>query len=255
MSDFRLKGSMAMVARNWDVYRKTWYMNAIPPLVEPFLYLIAMGYGLGALIDNIDGVPYANFVAPGIIAITMMQTAFFETTYSSYIRMVFQKTWDAVLSTPLSADDVLWAEVFWAAFRATLNATLMSVVVAAFGLLSWPTAALIPVVAFFVGLTFAGVGLFVCAKVRVIDQFSYAMFLFMTPQFLFAGTFFPLSQLPEAARYIALALPLTHAVQLTRGLALGDMPELLGFHIGYLLVSSVLFSWLAVRAIKKRIVS
>lgn len=255
VSNFRLSGSLAMVARNWDVYRKTWYMNAIPPLVEPFLYLIAMGYGLGALIDTVDGVKYKAFVAPGIIAITMMQTAFFETTYSSYVRMVFQKTWDAVLSTPLSADDVLWAEVFWAATRATINATLMTLVVAAFGLLSWPTAALIPVVAFFVGLTFGGVGLFVCAKVRVIDQFSYAMFLFMTPQFLFAGTFFPLSQLPDAAYYVAMALPLTHAVQLTRGLALGDLPELAWLHAVYLVVASAVFSSVAVRALKKRIVS
>lgn len=253
MSNFNLRGAMTMVARNWDVYRKTWYMNAIPPLVEPFLYLIAMGYGLGALIDEVQGVPYAAFVAPGIITITMMQTAFFETTYSSYVRMVFQKTWDAVLATPLSADDILWAEIFWAASRATLNATFMSIVVASFGLLSWPTAALIPVVAFFVGLTFAGVGLLVCAKVRVIDQFSYAMFLFMTPQFLFAGTFFPLEQLPKAAQYIALSLPLTHAVQLTRGLALGGMPDLVVLHVGYLLASSALFTTLAVRAIKKRI--
>ncbi len=248
-------GVKAMAGRNFEVYRKTWKMNALPPLVEPFLYLLAMGYGLGLLIDEIGGVSYAAFIAPAIIAITMMQTAFFETTYSSYVRMVFQKTWDAVIATPLSAGDILWGEILWAASRATINATLMSVVVAAFGLLSWPTAFAIPLVAFFVGSMFAGIGLFVSAKVRVIDQFSYAMFLFVTPQFLFSGTFFPLEQLPQAVQYLAMAVPLTHAVAMARGLALGDIPDLWPAHIAYLVAAAWLFPWLAVRAAKPKIVA
>ena len=106
-----LSGVGRMMMRNFEVYRKTWYVNAVPPLVEPFLYLLAMGYGLGMLIDTIGGYSYAQFIAPAIIAITMMQTAFFETTYSSYVRMYFQKTWDACLATPLSADEVPWGAV------------------------------------------------------------------------------------------------------------------------------------------------
>lgn len=250
-----LTGVMAMAARNWTVYAKTWKVNALPPLAEPLLYLVAMGYGLGMLIDEIGGVSYAQFIAPAIISITMMQTAFFETTYSSYVRMVFQKTWDACLATPLSADEVLWGEVLWAAFRAMINATLMCFVVAAFGLLSYPSAFVIPIIAFFVGLMFAGLGLFITAKVRVIDQFSYAMFLFVTPQFLFSGTFFPLEQLPQAIQYLAMAVPLTHAVGLTRGLALGDLPELWPAHALYLLAAGVGFPALAVRAARKRIVT
>lgn len=244
-----------MAGRNFMVYRKTWHMNAIPPLVEPFLYLIALGYGLGMFIDEIAGVSYPQFIAPAIIAITMMQTAFFETTYSSYVRMVFQKTWDAVISTPLSAGDIVWGELLWAASRATINATLMSLVVAAFGLLSWPTALFIPVVAFFVGFMFAGLGLLVAAKVRVIDQFSYAMFLFITPQFLFSGTFFPLEQLPQAVQYLAMAVPLTHAVALTRGLALGDLPALWPVHGAYLLVVGLAFCLIAARAARPKIVA
>lgn len=248
-------GALAMAGRNFEVYRKTWKMNALPPLVEPFLYLIALGYGLGMLIDEVAGYSYPQFIAPAIIAITMMQTAFFETTYSSYVRMVFQKTWDACLATPLSAGDILWGEILWAAFRATINATLMSLVVAAFGLLSWPTALLLPVVAFFVGAMFAGIGLLISAKVRVIDQFSYAMFLFITPQFLFSGTFFPLAQLPQVVQYIAMAVPLTHAVGLTRGVALGDIPDLWWLHALYLVVVSALFCLLAVRTATKKIVA
>lgn len=251
-----LAGVLRMTSRNWDVYRKTWYVNALPPLMEPFLYLIAMGYGLGALIQqDVGGVPYKAFIAPGIIAITMMQTAFFETTYSSYVRMFFQKTWDACLSTPLSADEVLWGEVLWAAVRAAINATLMSVVVAGFGLLSYPTAFALPIIAFIVGLVFGGLGLFVTAKVQVIDQFSYAMFLFITPQFLFSGTFFPLAQLPQGVQYLALAFPLTHATGLARAMALDQRPEWLMVHIAYLLIAAVAFPALAVRACRRRVVT
>lgn len=250
-----LSGVGRMMMRNFEVYRKTWYVNAVPPLVEPFLYLLAMGYGLGMLIDTIGGYSYAQFIAPAIIAITMMQTAFFETTYSSYVRMYFQKTWDACLATPLSADEVLWGEVLWAAVRATINATLMAVVVAAFGLLSYPTAFLLVPIAFMVGLMFGGIGLFVTAKVKVIDQFSYAMFLFVTPQFLFSGTFFPIEQLPETVQWLALAVPLTHAVGLARGMALGDLPDLWMVHAAYLIVAAFVFPAIAVAATRKRIVT
>lgn len=243
-----------MVGRNFSVYRKTWHMNAIPPLVEPFLYLLALGYGLGALIDEVNGIPYVQFIAPAIIAITMMQTAFFETTYSSYVRMYFQKTWEAVAATPVNHQEILWGELLWAAFRATMNATLMTIIVALFGLLSWPTALLLPLVAAVVGLLFAGIGLLVTAKVRVIDQFSYAMFLFITPQFLFSGTFFPLEQLPKWAMYVAMALPLTHAAGLTRALALGNMTELVPWHILYLGIVATVLAFVAVRETRKRIV-
>lgn len=247
-----------MAGRNFEVYRKTWKTNALPPLAEPFLYLMAFGLGLGALIETVAGLPYVVFIAPGIIAITMMQTAFMETTYSSYVRMWFQKTWDAVLATPLSPREVLWGEVVWAAFRATINASLMSIVVWVVLFLQGhsmsATALAIPLVAAIVGLMFAGLGLFVTAKVRVIDQFSYSFFLFITPQFLFAGTFFPLEQLPVWARSIAFALPLTHAVGLARGVFLGIMGDLFWIHIAYLLVAAVVFNMIAIRACEKRIV-
>lgn len=249
-----MAGIRAMVGRNLEVYKKTWKVNALPPLAEPFLYLIAMGYGLGALIDNIQGIPYVQFIAPAIVAITVMQTAFMETTYSAYVRMIFQRTWDAVMATPLTPTDILWGEVLWSATRATINATLMSFVVAAFGLLSYPTAFLIPIIAFGVGMMFAGLGLYVSSKVRVIDHFSYSFFLFITPQFLFSGTFFPLEQLPRVAQGIAMALPLTHAVQLVRGAALGTWGDIAPWSALYVAVFGFVMPAVAVWSMKKRIV-
>lgn len=254
-TEVRWSGVKAMAGRNLEVYRKTWKLNALPPLVEPVLYLVAMGYGLGMLIDDIGGYSYPQFIAPGLIAITMMQTAFFETTYSSYVRLAFQKTWDACLATPISAGDILWGEILWAATRAAINTALMSIVVALFGLLTWPTAIFLPILGFVVGALFAGLGLFFTAKVRMIDQFQYAFFLFITPQFLFSGTFFPLEQLPQAVQYGALLVPLTHAVAMARGLALGEIPELWPVHVAYLLIGAFAFCWIAVRTATKKIVN
>jgi len=251
-----MRGILAMLGRNFEVYRKTWKVNALPPLAEPALYLVAIGFGVGSLInEQVAGFDYIQFIAPGIIAITMMQTGFTETTYSSYIRLVFQKTWDACMATPLSVHDVLWGELAWAATRAMINAALMTVVVAAFGLLAWPTAMLIPIIAFIVGMLFAGIGLIVSSKVKVIDQFSYAFFLFITPQFLFSGTFFPLGNLPNWALWVARALPLTHAAQVTRAAGLELWSNDLWLSIGYLAVASTILPWVAVRAMRKRIIS
>jgi lipooligosaccharide transport system permease protein len=238
--DVSWRGSWAMVQRNRDVYLKTWKTNFLPPLLEPLLYLLSMGFGVGALVREIGGVSYAQFIAPAILAITMMQGAFFETTYNSFVRMYFQKTWDAVTATPTSIDDVLWGEIVWAAAKSTINATLMAVVIAAFGLLPWAMLLLVPVVAFVAGLAFGGIGLAVSALVRGIDGFSIAIYLFVTPMMLFSGTFFPLANLPAAAQYVAKALPLTHTVETVRALAAGDPLAIPAFAVAYLLAAAVL---------------
>lgn len=253
--DLTARGTWKMVRRNLDVFLQTWYVNFLPPLVEPFLYLLAIGYGLGAFVGTIQGIPYVQFIAPAIITITMMQSAFFETTYSSYVRMYYQKTWDACVATPLSHDEILLGEVLWGALRATINATLMTVVVAGFGLVSYPTVFIIPVLAFLVGMVFGGIGLFVTAKVPKIDAFSYAMYLFITPMFLFSGTFFPLSQLPKAALWVAYALPLTHAVNLVRGAALGEFSSWSHWSVIYLIGMAMVAPLVAMQATKKRIVA
>ena len=121
--DVRIPAMLAMLKRNRDVFLKTWKVNFLPPIVEPVLYLLALGYGLGALIESVDGMPYVVFIAPALITITMMQSAFFETTYSSYVRMFFQRTWDAVVATPLTVEDIMVAELLWASLRAVIYST------------------------------------------------------------------------------------------------------------------------------------
>jgi lipooligosaccharide transport system permease protein len=247
------RGVAAMVARNRDVYLKTWKTNFLPPLLEPLLYLVAIGYGVGQLVPSVAGVSYAQFVAPGIVAITMMQSAFFETTYGSYVRMHFQKTWDAVTATPLLLADVLVGELAWSAIKSCVNAVIMAVVVAAFGLIPWSMLWPVGVVALVVGLVFGGIGLWLSARVATIDGFQFGIYLFVTPMMLFSGTFFPLDQLPSLAQKAALVLPLTHAVLVLRPLTLGSTDVPLA-SVAYLLGLATVVCILAVASMQRKLV-
>lgn len=251
--DVSTAGVWAMTQRNRDVYLKTWKTNFIPPLLEPFLYLLSFGFGLGAFLQTLDGVKTAQFVAPGILAITIMQGAFFETTYNSFVRMYFQKTWEAITATPLTLDDVLVGELVWAAVKAAINATLMSIVIAGFGLLPWALLPFVPILAFVGGMMFAGLGLMVSAKVKGIDGFSFAIYLFITPMMLLAGTFYPLDRWPVAAQQAAQFLPLTHIVTLARAIAYKHEAVPL-VSIVYLVAGALVFPALAVRWMKRKLI-
>lgn len=216
--------------RNIDVFTKTILVNFLPALLEPILYLAAFGVGLGALITGtIEGGSYIQFIGPGLISIAVMYGSFFECTYASFVRMYFQKTFDAIIATPINLDEVIAGELLWGATRATINGTIVLAIVAVFGLVKSPLALLVPVVAFLGGLLFASIGMCFTALAPNIDFFNFPSFLFITPMFLLSGTFFPLTILPVALQTVALGvLPLTHLVDLTRGLVLGRMESFLG---------------------------
>lgn len=247
-------GAASLLLRNRDVYIKTWRTNFLPPLLEPLLYLLSLGYGLGQLVRELDGVSYAQFVAPAILGMTMMQSAFFETTYGSFVRMWFQKTWDAATATPLTLDDVLVGELLWGATKSTVNAGLMSVVIAGFGLLPWTAIPAMIVLSFVVGLMFAGIGLMISSRVKTIDAFQYSIYLLITPMMLFSGTFFPLAQLPIWAQNIAMALPLTHAVLIARPLTYAEW-AVPWTSIVYIVVASIVTCYVAIRFMKKRLMA
>jgi lipooligosaccharide transport system permease protein len=251
--------------RNFEVFTKTIFVNFLPALLEPLLYLAAFGVGLGALITGkIPGYSsYIQFIGPGLIAIAVMYGSFFECTYASFVRMYFQKTFDAIIATPVSVDEVIAGELLWGATRATINSTVVLCVVAAFGLVSSPFFLLVPVLAFFGGLLFASLAMCFTALAPNIDFFNFPAFLFITPMFLLGGTFFPLSQLPGAVQAVAFAvLPLTHVVNLTRGLVLGRIEPYFGLSsevmmllsIVWIAVVTLVFFVLAIKMMKKRLI-
>ena len=244
--------------RNFTVYRKTWKIGFVPPLLEPLFYLVAFGAGLGVLVGDVTyrGEPYSyvHFIAPALLAVTVMQNAFFENTYASFVRMYYQKTFDAILATPLSLEDVITGEIAWGATKSVLAATLMLCVLTPFGLIAYPHALAIPLVALLGGLAFGCTGMWFTGMMPNIEVFNLPVFLFVTPMFLFSGTFFPLETLPLWAQRVALAFPLTHLVGIVRGLAFGRLdPSMLG-GLAYLLAFAALFYHLVLRGMRKRLV-
>src|SRR5208283_2916476 len=182
--------------RNLDVFIKTWKVNFFPPLIEAFLYLSAIGLGIGTYVGSINGTPYINFIAPAVLAISAMNSAFFECTYGSYVRMYYQKSFDAMIATPLSIEDVIAGELLWGATRSVIYVIIMLPVLAAFGVISLPLALFVIPFGFLGGLMFAGIAMCFTAISPGIDTLNYPSFLFITPMALFSGTFFPLTLMP-----------------------------------------------------------
>ena len=229
--------------RNFDVFTKTIANNFLPSLLEPILYLLAFGFGLGGFIPSIQGERYINFIAPALVAIAVMNGSFFECTFASFVRMYYQKTFDAIVATPVSVEEVVAGELLWGATRATINATIVLAVVAAFGLISSPLFLIIVPIAFFGGLMFGSIAMCFTAAAPNIDFFNFPSFLFLTPMFFLSGTFFPLTSLPSAAQGVAMAiLPLTHVVNITRGVVSGHLEPILGLNSTMLLLIS--FVWI-----------
>jgi lipooligosaccharide transport system permease protein len=244
--------------RDFDVFMKTFKVNFVPPLLEPILYLLAMGFGLGSLVamnGSIVGGSYIRFIAPAIVSISMMYGSFFECTYGSFVRMYYQKTFDGIIATPVSVEEVIAGELLWGATRALINSSIVLAVVAAFGLLSSPLFILVPALSFLVGLMFSSLGICFTAIAPNIDFFNYPGFLFITPMFLLSGTFFPLSLLPSAVQALAQAvLPLTHAVNLTRALVLGQLGTGLILSFLWILSVTVVFFVISINLMKKRLI-
>lgn len=244
--------------RNYGVYRKTWKISFVPPLLEPMLYILAFGVGLAVMVGDLNyagrELSYTSFIAPALVSVAIMYNAFFETTFNSFVRMYWQKTFDALLATPLNLEEIILGEMLWAATKAVIATTLMGIVITLFGLFAFPGALLLIPLAFLGGLLFAGLGMICTALVRGIDMFNLPIFLGITPMFLFSGTFFPLQNLPGWAQGLSQLLPLTHLVALVRGCALHIWSYSLWLSLLYLLLAVAVVVPLAIALMVRRIV-
>jgi len=241
--------------RNLEAFLRTYRVNFIPPFIEPLLYLLALGFGLGTYIEAVDGVPYPVFIAPALVSISVMNSAFYECTYSSFVRMYYQKTFDAIIATPVSIDEVIAGEMIWGATRGVIYAGLMLPVLILFGVAAMPSSLLLIPFAFIAGLLFAGIAMCFTAITPSIETLNYPSFLFITPMFLFSGTFFPLDLLPEAVRYAALAaLPLTHVVEINRAITLEAVSAANLLNLAWIAVATAIFCSLAIRLMRRRLV-
>ena len=249
--------------RFWPVFMRNllvWRKLALPSLVaniaEPLMWLVAFGYGMGALVGEVslgeEKVPYILFLASGSICMSAMNAATFEALYSAFSRMHVQKTWDGILNAPMRLDDVLLAEMLWAAFKALFTITAILGVMMLLGIThSWKLLAAWPIL-LCVGITFSCIALIFNALAKGYDFFSYYFTLFLTPMMFLSGVFFPRDQLPDIVRDISAWLPLTQAIALVRPLFLDQWPADAVLHLGVLAVYALVAWKIALHLTKKR---
>jgi len=248
-----LKRAFRVWQRHATVYTKLYKSSIALNFVEPILYLAAMGLGLGAFVKEINGIPYVKFIAPGIIASSAMFAATYECTYGTYVRMTYQKTFDAVLATPVNINELVAGEVIWGATKSALYGTIIISVIALFGLVDSPWIIFLIPLLFISGLIFAELSVIVAAIVPGIESFNYFYTIVMTPMFLFSGIFFPLDTLPPIISKIAFFTPLYHLVNICRSFSSGILKGALS-DIAWIFVVVVLLTPYPFRLLRKRII-
>lgn len=240
--------------RNRDVYLRLWKSEVIWPLVEPLVTLFALGVGLGGLVDLESGQPYIEFIAPGLLAVWPMWSASAECGWGSFFRMENQRTYDAIVATPVSVEDVITGEILWGATRALISTTYILVVITAWGLVDSPLAVLVLPMAVLPGVMFASISLSYTSVAWSISSLNYFFAVFITPMFWLGGVFFPIDRLPEWAQQVAWWLPATHAVEVYRGLTSGNLEWGHLGDVAWILVAGSIFYMVAVLSMRRRLV-
>ncbi len=245
--------SIRLWQRNRDVFLKLWHSEAPGFVAEPIIIILAMGVGLGAYIGFVDGQRYIEFIVPGIVASYAMFSASFECTYGSFVRMEYQKTFDAIIATPLNVEDVIAGEIFWGATRSLMTGTIILAMAAAFQLVHSFWALLIPALSLLEGIMFASIAMLFTSFVPAIYSFNYFFTLFVTPMFFFSGVFFPLSSFPEMVQTLSWIAPLTPVVHLSQALISGRIELNLLWSLALIIVLIALFFPISIVTMRRRL--
>ncbi|MHC4927731.1 MAG: ABC transporter permease [Planctomycetota bacterium] len=248
--------------RHYRVYRQHIFSNAFPPFFEPLIFLAGVGLGLGRYIEPIDGRPYVQFLAIGLLITASMWTAFFECTFGTFIRMEFQKTYDGMLAAPITANNLIVGEMLWAAskglffsFAVLFMLTVVSLVAPqAMPMLPMPNALIAPLVGFTNALMFGAMALLITSFVKTINHFNFFMTGVISPMFFFSGVVFPVSELPAAMLPIAELVPLTHSVRIIRSVCDNEWPPILLWDVAYIVLFTGIVGYLAVKRLTKRLI-
>jgi lipooligosaccharide transport system permease protein len=239
--------------RNLLVWKKLALASVLGNIADPLLYMLALGYGIGAFVPEVGGMKYIAFIGTGMVCQSAMFTSSFEAMYSAFSRMHVQRTWEAIINAPLSLDDVVFAEWIWAASKAVVSTAAILAVIIALGFgHSWLALWIIPL-GFLVGLTFGAFGLVMNSLAPSYDFFTYFFTLVLTPMLLLSGVFFPVDQMPPVLQGVAAFLPLKHAIDLARPLLMGHVPGDIFLHIAVLLVYAVAAYFVALLLTRRRL--
>jgi lipooligosaccharide transport system permease protein len=249
-------GVYSVWRRHAKVYQRTWLVNFLPPVSEPIIYLIAFGYGLTPLVGNVEyggqTVAYLNFIAPAMIAIGVLFQSFFESAYGSFIRLNFQKTWQALLTAPLTFAEVFLGDWLWAATKGMIAGGLTGIIALIWGLIPLSYLLISLPIMLLGSLMFAAMGLVTAGTVRQIDQINVPIFLLVVPMFTLCGTYFPRDTLPPLLKRVADLLPLAALIDLLRWHLY--LPQLWWLYGLWMMVLTAVFVALAIRCIYPQLV-
>jgi lipooligosaccharide transport system permease protein len=248
-------GALRVLSRHLRVFSHTWQHNVMFTVVEPLLYLTAFGLGMGAFVQDIRGMSYLEFLAPGMVTLSAMYAATFECSYGPFVRIHYQKTFLALLAGPVTARDVILGEILYGTLKSALFGTVILGVVAALGQIRSPEALAIPLVLAVQGMVFASLAMWYTACITNIDYLNYYITLAILPFFLFGGLFFPVDPLPAWVKTANYINPLYHSVEVCRALALGRAEAGLWANIGLLALIGACVLPIPLKLMEKRLIN
>ena len=243
-----------VMSRDVAIFGRYWKATTFSSIVQPTIYLLAFGLGFGTLVSHIGHLKYVQYVGTGVVATAVLFSSAFPGMFNTFIRWQFQRTYDAILAAPVDVEELITAEVLWISIRAGIYGVAPLLVAMAFGLEPDPGMLLVPGICFVTGFGFAAFGVTVAAVAKTIDNFNYITSAVLTPLFLVAGTFFPISRLPEGVRTVAEFNPLYHCVQLVRDSSLGNLGMADLGHLAVLVAFALLMWRLAVQQLGRRLI-
>ena len=243
-----------VMSRDVAIFGRYWKATTFSSVVQPTIYLLAFGLGLGKFVPHLLHVNYVQYVATGVVATAVLFSSAFPGMFNTFVRWQFQRTYDAMLAAPVDTEELVTAEMLWISVRAGVYGLAPLLVGFAFGLEPEVGMLLVVPIGFVTGFGFAGFGVTVAAIAKTIDNFNYVTSAVLTPMFLVAGTFFPVSQLPAGIREVAYVNPLYHCVQLVRDASLGTLHGADLAHLGVLVAFALIMWRLAVSQLGRRLI-
>jgi lipooligosaccharide transport system permease protein len=241
--------------RHMRVYTQNLFSNALPPFLEPLIFLAGVGLGLGKIVGQMEGLPYITFLGTGLMVTTAMFTSAFECSYGTFIRMDFEKIYDGMLAAPLTCNNLIVGEMLWAGSKGFFFSFVVMSILLAFGIIHLPYALLAPFVGFITGLVFASLSMLITSFVKSINHFNFYFTGLLSPMFFFSGVVFPVENLPPYLKPIVEIVPLTHCVRLVRAVSTNNYKLILLLDCLYLVLFIIIVGHFAIQRLKKRLVS
>ncbi len=242
--------------RHVRVYTSNIFSNALPPFLEPLLFLAGVGLGLGKYVTGtMDGLKYLEFLGTGLLMTSAMFTASFECTFGTFIRLEFEKVYDGMLAAPITVNNLIIGEIIWAASKGFFFSFAVLCILAAFGIITLPYSLFVPFIGFITAGMFATLAMLITSYVKTINHFNFYFTGLLSPMFFFSGVVFPVSDLPAKIRPFAEIFPLTHSVRLARAVCTNRYSPHLLLDLLYIIIFTLVMGYFAVIRLRKRMIS